>query len=139
MSNGFTEALMGAGEEGPWDDADVKRFIDRLGQFGVKLSLFDGSENEEPKDAVDIRPESAIAGLPPDFLFGFWAHRRDLACYLRGLRGEARAAAVADAQGEWRRAMRPHFERLKEAGVDARVQGVPIDQLPPDEVRGRRN
>jgi len=90
------EEMRRASTEAPWDDAAVERFIDRLGEYSVKVSLIAGSETEDPKDAIDIGPEGAIDGLPHDLLIGFMTHRRDLACYLRGLRGAGRA----DARGE---------------------------------------
>lgn len=143
MSYDLAEAMKRLSDEGPWDDADVERFIDRLGQFGVNVSLVDGSDTDDPRDAVDIGPEAAIDDLPSDLLFGFWAHRRDFACYLRGLRGEGRAAAVADARSEASRQMMPLMRMLAKHGVNAMVQGVPVDEVPDEDrremERGRAN
>jgi len=118
--------------EAPWEDADVERFIARLGKRGVRLSLTEGSETQDPKDAVDIDYDD-----PPDeLLLEFLAHRRDLACWLRGLRGEARKAAVAEARSEARREIAPLAKWMAARGVDVRVGGIPIDQLPDDNDRG---
>jgi hypothetical protein len=130
MSNDIAEAIKQASDGGPWDDEDAVRFIDSLEQFGVKVSLRGGSDTDDPKDAIDSGPEAAIEGLPPNLLIGFLAHRRDLACYLRGLRGEERAAAVADARSKARRVIMPLMRSLADHGVKGiKVQGVPIDEL----------
>jgi hypothetical protein len=122
-----------------WDDADVERFIDRLREHGVEAFLVEGSEAEDPKDAVDFRfgPEH----LSPELALECLAHRRDLACYLRGLRGARRMAAVAEARAEARRQMTPLMQRMAEAlpadvTADIRVGGIPLDMLPEDEDRG---
>ena len=39
-----------------WDDADVERFLARLGERGIRPFLAEGSETEDPKDAVDFDP-----------------------------------------------------------------------------------
>jgi hypothetical protein len=39
-----------------WDDADVERFLARLGECGIRPFLIEGSEREDPKDAVDFDP-----------------------------------------------------------------------------------
>lgn len=89
-----------------WDDADVERFLARLGECGIRPFLIEGSETEDPKDAVDFDPPDG-AGFDPVIALVFLGHRRDLACWLRGLRGEARKAAVADARAEARRQLAP--------------------------------
>jgi hypothetical protein len=114
----------------PWDDADVERFIDRLGQFGAKAYLAEGSETWDPKDAVDLEPEEAVEALPPDLLVGFMTNRRDLACYLRGLRGARRAAAVAEARSEARRALRPLMQQMAHWGF--------LDEPPDDDFEPRK-
>jgi len=52
--------------EAPWEDADVERLIARLGECGVRLSLVDGSETQDPKDAVEI--DGAVDDLTSDLL-----------------------------------------------------------------------
>jgi hypothetical protein len=129
VSNDIAELMKQASDGGLWDDEDVVRFTDSLEQFGVKVWLA-GSDTDDPKDAIDSGPEAAIEGLPPNLLIGFLAHRRDLACYLRGLRGEERAAAVADARSKARRAIMPLMRSLADHSViGIKVQGVPVDEL----------
>jgi hypothetical protein len=120
-----------------WDDADVERFLARLGECGIRPFLIEGSEREDPKDAVDFDPPDG-AGFDPVIALVFLGHRRDLACWLRGLRGEARKAAVADARAEARRQFAPLARWLAEAapGANIRLSGVPLDQVPDDDDRG---
>jgi hypothetical protein len=117
-----------------WDDADVERFIDRLREHGVEVFLANGSEAEDPKDAVDFR--GGPDHLSPELALECLAHRRDLACYLRGLRGAARMAAVAEARAEAGRLVAPLVRRMASAfpaGADIRVGGIPLDMLPDDD------
>jgi len=120
-----------------WDDTDVERFIAFCGERGVWFSLIEGSEYYDPKDALDIH--GAIEAMSGDAAHQILTHRRDLACWLRGLRGEARKAAVAEARSEARQASAPFMGEIAEGlppSADVRVGGIPIDKLPDDEERG---
>ena len=121
-----------------WDDADVEQFLALLGERGIRPFLADGSEKEDPKDAVDFDPPDDEMAIGPDIARVFLEHRRDIACWLRGLRGEARKAAVAQWRGEARRLFAPLARMLAEAapGADIRLSGVPLEQLPDDDDRG---
>jgi hypothetical protein len=81
-----------------WEDADVERFI--LGEHGIRVFLT-GPDTLDPKDQLDLDgPIEAFDALPPELAVEGLAHRRDVACWLRGLRGEARRMAIAEARGE---------------------------------------
>jgi hypothetical protein len=133
-------AIKRAMNDGPWDDADVELFVDRLAECGVHVFLIEDSATWDPKDAVDSGPEEAIARLPADLLAGFLFHRRDIACWLRSLRGERRMMAVAEALEEMRRVMAPVMREIAALGLETRgsdltvlVQGVPLDQIDEDD------
>jgi hypothetical protein len=120
-----------------WDDADVERFLARLGDRGIRPFLVEGSATEDPKDAVDFDPPDDETLIDSAIARDFLEHRRDIGCWLRGLRGEARKAAVAEARAEARRQFAPFAWMAAEAapGANIRLSGVPFD-LPDDDERG---
>ena len=75
-----------------WTDADVEKLIAESAALGVTYFLIDGSAGWDPREAVDA---AGAENSTPQLSARFLNHRRDIACYLRGLRGEARENAVS--------------------------------------------